>query len=503
MKKRTIWILGVLMSLCFMGLLFLQVNYMEEMAKMRNEQFDESVKRSLYQVSKNMEYDETLQFLEKDLATSEHLPSNLDQVLGQSSSFNESLNPDLNVDLMNHSSLSQSKGAILSNKKNSFSQTTRQLQEALKNRYQHQRVLLDEVVMNILNTASNKDLKKRVNFRNLDGYLKSELLNNGIDLPYHFTVTDKNGKEIYRCSDYDERGGEDPYMQVLFPNDPPNKLSYLKVHFPMKRDYIFSSITFMLPALAFTFILLILFLFIMFTVFRQKKLSEMKNDFINNMTHEFKTPISSISLAAQMLQDPVVGKSPAMFKHISGVINDETKRLRFQVEKVLQMSMFERSAASLKMKEVNANSLISGVIKTFTLKVEQYGGTISSDLEAQNDVIYVDDMHFTNVIFNLMDNAVKYRRPEEPMKLIVRTWNDASKLYISVEDNGIGMKKENLKKVFEKFYRVHTGNRHDVKGFGLGLAYVRKMIEEHKGTIRAESEFGKGSKFIITIPLLN
>ncbi len=503
MKKRTIWILGVLMSLCFMGLLFLQVNYMEEMAKMRNEQFDESVKRSLYQVSKNMEYDETLQFLEKDLATSEHLPSNLDQVLGQSSSFNESLNPDLNVDLMNHSSLSQSKGAILSNKKNSFSQTTRQLQEALKNRYQHQRVLLDEVVMNILNTASNKDLKKRVNFRNLDGYLKSELLNNGIDLPYHFTVTDKNGKEIYRCSDYDERGGDDPYMQVLFPNDPPNKLSYLKVHFPMKRDYIFSSITFMLPALAFTFILLILFLFIMFTVFRQKKLSEMKNDFINNMTHEFKTPISSISLAAQMLQDPVVGKSPAMFKHISGVINDETKRLRFQVEKVLQMSMFERSAASLKMKEVNANSLISGVIKTFTLKVEQYGGTISSDLEAQNDVIYVDDMHFTNVIFNLMDNAVKYRRPEEPMKLIVRTWNDASKLYISIEDNGIGMKKENLKKVFEKFYRVHTGNRHDVKGFGLGLAYVRKMIEEHKGTIRAESEFGKGSKFIITIPLLN
>lgn len=486
-----------------MGLLFLQVNYMEEMAKMRNEQFDESVKRSLYQVSKNMEYDETLQFLEKDLATSEHLPSNLDQVLGQSSSFNESLNPDLNVDLMNHSSLSQSKGAILSNKKNSFSQTTRQLQEALKNRYQHQRVLLDEVVMNILNTASNKDLKKRVNFRNLDGYLKSELLNNGIDLPYHFTVTDKNGKEIYRCSDYDERGGDDPYMQVLFPNDPPNKLSYLKVHFPMKRDYIFSSITFMLPALAFTFILLILFLFIMFTVFRQKKLSEMKNDFINNMTHEFKTPISSISLAAQMLQDPVVGKSPAMFKHISGVINDETKRLRFQVEKVLQMSMFERSAASLKMKEVNANSLISGVIKTFTLKVEQYGGTISSDLEAQNDVIYVDDMHFTNVIFNLMDNAVKYRRPEEPMKLIVRTWNDASKLYISIEDNGIGMKKENLKKVFEKFYRVHTGNRHDVKGFGLGLAYVRKMIEEHKGTIRAESEFGKGSKFIITIPLLN
>ncbi len=502
MKKRTIWILGVLMSLCFLGLLFLQVDYMEEMAKMRNEQFDESVKRSLYQVSKNMEYNETLQYLEKDLASTERLSSDLQNYLGQTSTFNESLNPSYNMELMNHSSLQTSQSAILSSKKSSFSQTSKELQDALKNRYQHQRLLLDEVVMNILNTANNKDLRKRVNFRNLDGHLKSELLNNGIDIPYHFVVTDRNGKEIYRCSDYEDKGQDDAYTQLLFPNDPPNRLSYLKVHFPMKQAYIYDNITFMLPALVFTIVLLVLFLFIMFKVFRQKKLSEMKNDFINNMTHEFKTPISSISLAAQMLQDPVVAKSPAMFKHISGVINDETKRLRFQVEKVLQMSMFERRAASLKMKEVNANSLIHGVIKTFALKVEQYGGTISLDLEAEDDVIYVDDMHFTNVIFNIMDNAVKYRRAKEPLQLMVKTWNDPSKLYISIADNGIGIKKEDLKKVFDKFYRVHTGNRHDVKGFGLGLAYVRKMIEEHKGTIRVESDLGKGSKFIITIPLL-
>lgn len=471
---------------------------------MRNEQFDESVKRSLYQVSKNMEYNETLRYLEKDLLGSRQLPNtDVRRYLGQSSTLKDPLNPDFNVDLMNHSSFTDSKVAILTGQKNSFSQASKQLQENLKNRYQYQRLLLDEVVMNILNTASSKDLRKRVNFRNLDGYLKSELLNNGISLPYHFVVIDKNGKEIYRCSDYDEKGVESAYIQVLFPNDPPTQLSYLKVHFPTKQAYIFDEITFMLPAVAFTFVLLILFLFIMFTVFRQKKLSEMKNDFINNMTHEFKTPISSISLAAQMLQDPVVAKSPAMFKHISGVINDETKRLRFQVEKVLQMSMFERRAATLKMKEVNANSLIYGVIKTFTLKVEQYGGSIASELEAENDIIYVDDMHFTNIIFNLMDNAVKYRRPKEPLLLTVKTWNEGSKLYMSIADNGIGMKKEDLKKVFEKFYRVHTGNRHDVKGFGLGLAYVRKMIEEHKGSIRAESEFGKGSKFIITIPLLN
>ena len=226
------------------------------------------------------------------------------------------------------------------------------------------------------------------------------------------------------------------------------------------------------------------------------------DDFINNMTHEFKTPISTISLAAQMLKDPAVGKSPQMFQHISGVINDETKRLRFQVEKVLQMSMFERQKATLKMKEIDANELIAGVVNTFALKVERYNGKITSNLEATDPVIFADEMHITNVIFNLMDNAVKYKKPEEDLELKVRTWNESGKLMISIQDNGIGIKKENLKKIFEKFYRVHTGNLHDVKGFGLGLAYVRKIILDHKGTIRAESDLNVGTKFIIALPLL-
>jgi len=191
-----------------------------------------------------------------------------------------------------------------------------------------------------------------------------------------------------------------------------------------------------------------------------------------------------------------------MFQHISGVINDETKRLRFQVEKVLQMSMFDKQKATLKMKEIDANEMIAGVINTFTLKVERYNGKITSSLDAEDSVIFADEMHITNVIFNLMDNAVKYKRPDEDLLLDIRTWNEAGKLMISVQDNGIGIKKENLKKVFEKFYRVHTGNLHDVKGFGLGLAYVKKIIQDHKGSIRAESELNVGTKFIIALPLL-
>ena len=357
--------------------------------------------------------------------------------------------------------------------------------------------------MNILYKSSDKALSERVNFKNLDGYLKSEFVNNGIDIPYHFTVTDKDGREAYRCPDYEDVGSENSYTQILFPNDPPSRISFVKVHFPSRQDYIFDSISFMLPSLAFTLVLLITFIFTIYIAFRQKKLTEMKNDFINNMTHEFKTPISTISLAAQMLKDPAVGKSPQMFQHISGVINDETKRLRFQVEKVLQMSMFERQKATLKMKEVDANDLISGVINTFTLKVEKYNGKITADLKAEDPNIFVDEMHFTNVIFNLMDNAVKYKKPEDDLLLTVTTWNEPGKLCVSIADNGIGIRKEDLKKIFDKFYRVHTGNLHDVKGFGLGLAYVKKIIQDHKGTIRIESEPGVGSKFIIVLPLLN
>ena len=381
--------------------------------------------------------------------------------------------------------------------------TSRSLTDMIKNRYLYQRALVDDVVFNMLYHASDKPIEDRVNFKNLDQYIKSGLIDNGIgDFDYHFKVVDSEGREVYRCSDYSDEGSESSYAQPLFLNDPPARMSIVKVHFPGKKDYIFDSVSFMIPSMIFTFVLLITFVFTLYIVFRQKKLTEMKNDFINNMTHEFKTPISTISLAAQMLNDPAVGKSPAMFQHISGVINDETKRLRFQVEKVLQMSMFDRQKATLKPKELDANELIKGVVHTFALKVERYNGKIDTELEAADANIFADEMHITNVIFNLMDNAVKYKRPDVDLHLLVKTWNEPGKLMISIQDNGIGIKKENLKKIFEKFYRVHTGNLHDVKGFGLGLAYVKKIITDHKGTIRAESELNVGTKFIIALPLI-
>jgi len=231
-------------------------------------------------------------------------------------------------------------------------------------------------------------------------------------------------------------------------------------------------------------------------------LSEMKNDFINNMTHELKTPVSTISLAAQMLKDESILKSPEVFKHVTGVIHDETKRLSFQVEKVLQMSLFDKQKTTLKMKEMDANDLVVSVANTHALKVQKLEGTLDIDLQAENSTIRVDEMHFTNVLFNILDNALKYRKKDIPPELMIRTRNETNKLIISIEDNGIGMRKEDAKKVFERFYRVHTGNRHDTKGFGLGLAYVKKIVTDVNGTIRAESELGKGTRFIISLPVI-
>lgn len=218
------------------------------------------------------------------------------------------------------------------------------------------------------------------------------------------------------------------------------------------------------------------------------------------MTHELKTPIASISLAAQMLNDRTVAKSEAMQAHLGGIINDESKRLRFLVEKVLQMSMYDKKKAVLKKRHVDINEMVETIGNSFSLRVEHTGGKVYTEIEAVDSTIYVDEMHFQNVIFNLLDNAVKYRKPDSALNVYLRTWNEDGKVCVSVRDNGIGIKKEDQKKIFEKFYRVHTGNVHDVKGFGLGLAYVKKMVDLHGGEIKVESEYGKGTTFTIRMP---
>lgn len=517
MKKRTIWIISTIMGLSFLVLLFLQLKYFQEMADMKKEQFDESVNRALNQASRNLEYNETWRYLQKDVNETERRAYIQDSIgtrsgkpdgtLQQSHQFSVTgkdgtMYSAFELKTITVKPSQMPKGMILQNDKNSLSEASKSLQEIVKNRYIYQKALLDEVVYSILYSASDKPLKERINFKLLDQDLKSELMNNGINIPYHFRVTTQDGREVYRCSDYSEKGEEYTYSQVLFRNDPASKMGVVKVHFPDMNSYIFSSVRFMMPAIVFTFILLVTFIFTIVVVFRQKRYTEIKNDFMNNMTHELKTPIASISLAAQMLNDKSLTKSESMINHLGGVIQEETKRLRFLVEKVLQMSMFDRKKTVFKKKELDLNEMVESIAHSFSLRVEHTGGRIYTDIGAVDSTIYVDEVHFQNAIFNLMDNAVKYGKPDQPLDIYMSTWNDDQHLYLSIRDTGLGIKKENLKKVFEKFYRVHTGNVHDVKGFGLGLAYVKQIVELHDGEIAVDSEYRKGTKFTIKLPVI-
>ncbi len=510
MKKKTIWTIAVIMGFSFLGLLLLQLNYIEEMAEMKKEQFDESVNRALYQASRNMELNETLRYLEDDVNKNELKAKRMEELSEDTMPTHHAPTTDnqgeaytsFEAKMMQSNPSLTTKALILRNDSGSLSATRRRMQEVVRNRYVYQKALLEEVVYNILYSASDKPLAQRINFKLLDQDLKAEMMNNGINIPYHFKVLTQDGREVYRCPDYMDDGEDESYSQVLFRNDPPNRMGVVRVHFPDMNSYIFSSVRFMIPSMIFTMVLLVTFIFTIVIIFRQKRYSEIKNDFINNMTHELKTPIASISLAAQMMNDKSLTKTPKMTEHLGGIINDESKRLRFLVEKVLQMSMYDRKKAVLKKRHVDLNEMVEAIANSFTLRVEHTGGKVYVDIEAVDSTIYVDEMHFQNVIFNLLDNAVKYAKPDEPLNVYLKTWNNNEHLYLSIRDTGVGIKKENLRKIFDKFYRVHTGNRHDVKGFGLGLAYVKKMIDLHEGEIKVSSVYGKGTKFTIVLPVI-
>lgn len=511
MRKSSIWLLGVVMAFTFASLLYLQVSYVQIILKSNNDQFNDAVKRSLYQVSRNLELDETKRFLaERLLGSNKNLVSqNRRKSIPLSTQEQHSLQitgtDGISVANINIQSITTTITSDVSiAKPKSLTKSSKKLQDELNERYMYQEELVKDVVSDMLYQANAnlKPIEERIDFRKLNVYIKSELQNNGLSVPYFFSIVDKNGKEVYASPDYDRKAVREPFSQILFPADPPSKIYSMRVFFPTKKTYLFESIKFVVPSVGFTIVLLITFIITIWVIFRQKRLSEMKNDFVNNMTHELKTPVSTISLAAQMLKDSGIAKSPQMFEHISGVINDETKRLSFLVEKVLQMSLFERQKASLNRKEMDANDMLANIAHTFVIKVEKYGGTLEVELEALESTVLVDEMHFTNVLFNLMENAVKYRRQEVPLMLMAKTYNEGNKIFIVIQDNGIGIKKENLKKIFDRFYRVHTGNRHDVKGFGLGLAYVKKIVEDHGGVIKVESDVNTGTKFIISLPYI-
>lgn len=285
----------------------------------------------------------------------------------------------------------------------------------------------------------------------------------------------------------------------LFPNDILGKDNFLFIFFPEKNNHVIRQVWLpIFSSVVFIFVIIFCFIYAIKVIIRQKELSKIKNDFINNMTHEFKTPLATVSLAVEALQDPELSNHDKFRTRYLGIIKDENKRLVTQVEKVLQAAALEKKDFQLKIETINLADLLESNVDQISLQVEKRGGKINFVNKLRDPEIEGDAFHLTHLINNLLDNANKYSK-ENPV-IRVEAWEEADRVFICIEDKGIGMSKDAQKKIFDKFYRVPTGNVHDVKGFGLGLSYVKTMLEAHKGEIQVQSETGKGSIFTINLP---
>jgi signal transduction histidine kinase len=289
------------------------------------------------------------------------------------------------------------------------------------------------------------------------------------------------------------------FRTQLFPNDLFSKPNFLVISFPNSITYVLSSMWLMLAGSSlFTMIILFVFMYTIQVIIRQKKISDIKSDFINNMTHEFKTPIATISLAADSLKNPKVTADAEKMDYFTRIIREENKRMNAQVEHVLQMAQIEKGELNLRFEEINVHEVIHQAVDLIKIQVESREGTLVAELNSTLPVVKADALHFSNVIFNLLDNANKYS-PNKPV-IEISTTDIYNGILIKVKDTGMGMSRETIKKIFEKFYRVPTGNIHNIKGFGLGLSYVKAIVEQHKGWIDVKSEPGKGSTFELFIP---
>jgi two-component system, OmpR family, phosphate regulon sensor histidine kinase PhoR len=359
--------------------------------------------------------------------------------------------------------------------------------------------------------VSAKPLAERINLELVGNAVAEELRSHGINTPYQYGIYSKARNSFVVVNDHyvvidntlPTTNGRattlynSPYRVAVFKKDFVGSPGDLAIYFPNRTRLVLASVlSALLLSVLSTGIILFCFWYTIQVIFRQKQLSEMKTDFINNMTHEFKTPIATISLATDSIASPMIVNHPDKIKRFVDIIRQENRRMNSQVERVLQIAQIDKKDFELRLEAVNLHDLIEEAVENFSLQVEKREGTLTTEFEATRPVIQGDATHLMSIIHNLLDNANKYS-PDKP-EITVRTRNIPNGVEVTVQDRGMGISKEARKHIFDKFYRVHTGNVHNVKGFGLGLSYVKAIMTAHQGLVDVRSEPGKGSSFMLT-----
>ena len=484
MKRQYIWILIGLMAVALLGIIAIQSYWIRTNISLNQAKFDKEVSAALNHVEKALVEDYNLldmNLLSADPGSQGAGLSKLDRYFSRDSLL------DITQDLS---------------------------PTAYRSRFTDKITIVESMQLNSL--LAKQSLEDRIgSIEKLNRYIEHQLERRNIMIDYDYGIfSSKQEAFVIQNGHYivlEEDDGQfvtvldrsllnSPYSIALFLDPEAGKaLGKLFIAFPNANRVVFEDLwPTILMSVLFTAIILLCFVYTIQIIFRQKKLSEMTTDFINNMTHEFKTPIATINLAADSITSPMVRDSIEKVGRFTRIIKQENKRMLGQVEKVLQMALLEKRDFKLTKTALNLHEIINQAVEHVNLEVQARQGLVETDLQAKKPVIYADQTHLTNIVRNLLDNANKYSR--ESPKIVVSTRDKKEEVEISFQDNGIGMTREQLKHIFDKFYRVHTGNLHDVKGFGLGLSYVKAMVEAHKGSIDVTSEPGVGTRFSLTFP---
>jgi len=521
MQKRTLWIITVVLSITLIGLIFVQVYWIKNAIEIKHEQFKQLVSNGLDNIVKEIENREMVYkvvneiepYQDISISGSPSVNYRLNEINQRAFSLSTTDKEKEIFIFRNTDSLSINKQLqALSSQNMQFNNITNmqfgdlkkkqslgklQITSDFSEKLDNRTVFVENIVNKLIQI--DVDLKDRIDKKTIEEIIHKTFNNLGIDINVEYAVTRNNEEIVYQSDQYNVNVEVEKFSSRLFPNDVFAKNNFLNIYFPDERTFIFKSTGFMaFSSIFLTLVIILGFSLSIHIMFKQKRLSLIKNDFVNNMTHEFKTPISTISLTGEMLLNDRVLKDSDKAKRYTRIILDENNRLKKQVEQVLQIAVIDRGEFKLKQQEVNMHDILQSQANTFEAIVNERGGMIQQQLEAEDTVITGDRTHLENIIANLIDNAIKYST--EIPHLRIETTNKNSGIVVSVHDNGIGISSENKNQIFKNLYRVPTGNVHNVKGFGLGLYYVKKMVEAHGGNITLESELGKGSSFYIYLP---